>query len=331
MLTALRTSVVSLCLTASLFVAAPWSCFAPSKSTPAHLIRAEQKSEASAIVLAADTGAVCSDNPDCAKGVIADPIPVPLPSAPRIILEKTRKQAVLSLIHYPWEDLGFSVVFLGSRLGYRAMTLTAQRRIEIYARPGDGVMNQAYDLAHELGHAFDLKNNDEARRRKWCELRGIKPDTSWFGCDACSDYGTPAGDLAETFAYLLLGPGNFHSTMAPQPMANQLQALADFCQIEHLSAAFDRVPDSRKDKIQSAKSAKPKGIRQARSVANHGANERTSEPAEQLRSIGADGFESSDQINTPEIEHRNEEELVPIEMLRKIPVPQGESPVTGAY
>jgi hypothetical protein len=331
MMATLRRGVVSLCLTASLFVAALWSSSAPSKSTLAHLIRAEQKSDVSVIVLAADTGAVCSNDPNDAKGVIADPIPVPLPSAPRIVLEKTRKQAVLSLIHYPWEDLGFSVVFLGSRLGYRAMTLTARRRIEIYVRPGEGVMNQAYDLAHELGHAFDLKKNDVARRRKWCELRGIKPDTPWFGCDACTDYGTPAGDLAETFAFLLLGPGNFHSTMAPQPMADQLQALADFCQIERLSAAFDHVPDSRKDKIQLAKSAKPKGIPKARSAANHGANERTSEPAKQLRSIGASGLESPDQIDTPEIEQPKVEELVPIEMLREIPVPQGQSPVIGAH
>jgi hypothetical protein len=286
----LRRGVVYLCLTASLIVAAPWSSSAPSESTLACLIRAEQKSDAPGIVLAADTRAVCSDNPNYASGVIADPVPVPLPSVSRIVLEKTHKQAVLSLIHYPWEDLGFSIVFLGSRLGYRAMTLTGRRRIEIYVRPGEGLMSQAYDLAHELGHAFDLKKNDGARRRKWCELRGIKPNTPWFGCDACPDYGTPAGDLAETFAYLLLGPGNFHSTMAPQPMADQLQALADFCQIEHLSAAFDRVPDSSKDKIQSAKSAKPKGITKARSVANHRANERTSEPIEQLRSIGAGGL-----------------------------------------
>ncbi len=191
-------------------------------------------------ILKSDKSSSCPSTSKYAKGITSSPpILNPEPSLDsRPMSEKNRRQEVLALIHYPWEDLGFNVVFMDSRPGYRAMTLTARHRIEIYARPGDGALYQAYDLAHELGHAFDLKNNTDARRRKWMELRGIDTSTPWFGCNACPDYGTPAGDFAETFAFLLLGPGNFHSMMAPLPKANQISELAAFCQIEHLSESL---------------------------------------------------------------------------------------------
>jgi hypothetical protein len=163
-----------------------------------------------------------------------------IPSLPYLLptLLEARKHAVLELIRYPWEDLGFDIVFFNARTGYRGLTISAQRRIEIYVRSGEGPILQAFDLAHELGHAFDLKYNDEARRREWLALRGIQTSTPWFGCDACPDYGTPAGDFAETFAFLLLGPGDFHSTLSPQPGADQIPRLAAFCRIPRVSEAL---------------------------------------------------------------------------------------------
>jgi hypothetical protein len=208
------------------------------------------------ISLKAEDGTVCSGTPDYAKGAAADsPRTLAIPLAEKPILEKDRRQLVLALIHYPWQDLGYSVVFMGSRLGYRAMTLTAPHRIEIYVRPGEDPMYQAFDLAHELGHAFDLKYNDEGHRRKWRELRGIKPSTPWFGCNACPDYSTPAGDFAETFAYLLLGPGNYHSQMAPAPRPDQIAGLASFCKIDHLSEALI-VPPPQKRTLTATQPAK---------------------------------------------------------------------------
>ena len=175
---------------------------------------------------------VCSGAPDFS----ASPQPAPgIHSVNPQVFERDRATAVFSLIRYPWQGLGYEIVFMGFRPGYRAMTLTAKHRIEIYIRPEENPMDQAYDLAHELGHAFDLKYNNDERRRKWCELRGIKPSTPWFGCDACPDYRTPAGDFAETFAFLLLGPGNYHSLMAPIPRMDQVEELAEFCRIDHLS------------------------------------------------------------------------------------------------
>jgi hypothetical protein len=90
----------------------------------------------------------------------------------------------------------------------------------------------AYDIAHELGHAFDLGRNDSARRRQWRRLRGIDVNLPWFGCNRCSDYDTPAGDFAETFAFLLLGPGNYRSKLGQPPNELQAEELARFCEID---------------------------------------------------------------------------------------------------
>ncbi len=245
-------------LVVGFFIGAPSNRRPPlNPSVSALLIRAEeQDTKEPNIDLISEEGTVCSGAPDYAKGVTEGSFPIlNLPSPKNPAFEKDRKQAVLSLIHYPYQELGYSIVFMGSRLGYRAMTLTAKHRIEIYVRPGEGVMNQAFDLAHELGHAFDLKYNTEERRRKWRQLRGIRSSAPWFGCDACPDYSTPAGDFAETFAYLLLGPGNFHSLIAAAPKPDQVEQLAEFCNIDQVSEALIPQPLS-KPPVQSAKDEK---------------------------------------------------------------------------
>jgi hypothetical protein len=234
-----RLGVVCFAFLVGSFIAFPWNS-RPTTSEPAFafLTRSDQINKDAG---SANGGENCIVAPDQAKGTTLDPLPTKrVESLPDF--DKNRKETILFLIHYPWEDLGFKVVFKGSRAGYRAMTLTGRQRIEIYVRPGENAMMQAFDLAHEFGHAFDLKYNDDNRHRKWCELRGIKPSTPWFGCDACPDYGTPAGDFAETFAYLLLGPGSYHSTMAPIPTADQVAELAKFCKIEHIAEVLNRIP-----------------------------------------------------------------------------------------
>jgi hypothetical protein len=211
-----------------------------------------------------ETGAVCTGAPEYATDTPPDisSTPAPAPGDALHEFQKDRKKAIMSLIHYPWEELGFKIAFMSPRLGYRAMTLTAQRRIEVYLRPGESAAQQAYDLAHELGHAFDLKYNDDERRRKWRELRGIKVSAPWFGCDACPDYGTPAGDFAETFAFLLLGPGNFHSLTAPLPSIDKVPELAAFCHIEHLSKDLDAQLKNkdRMEKVQTSRAKVPQAV-----------------------------------------------------------------------
>jgi len=139
-----------------------------------------------------------------------------------------RPESALDLIQIPWHELGYEIVFMAPRPGFRAMTLPTQHRIEVYARPEDDVELLAYDIAHELGHAYDVTHNTAETRKRWMQLRGINPKTPWFGCDRCSDYNTPAGDFAETFALLLRGPKYFRSRIASRPTPEQIRALVSF-------------------------------------------------------------------------------------------------------
>src|SRR6185369_8418290 len=118
--------------------------------------------------------------------------------------------------------------FKGPRPGYRAMTMPAQRLIEVYLRPEDEPPLVAYDIAHELGHVIDVTFNTANTRKEWMKLRGINPETPWFGCSRCSDYNTPAGDFAETFALYLRGPQYFKSRIAARPTEAQLSDLSKF-------------------------------------------------------------------------------------------------------
>lgn len=222
---------------------------APNSSRFEYLTRAERQTVKKTEEITRQGGS-SAGAADHAKGTISDPVPARPDGSSKPGFSEEREKAVLSLIRYPWEELGFSVTFMNSRPGYRAMTLTRERRIEVYVRNGEDPIHQAYDLAHELGHAFDLSFNTDERRRKWCELRGIDPSTPWFGCDACPDYNTPAGDFAETFAFLLLGPGDYHSIIAPTPTLDQIAELAEFCQIEHVAEVF------RKPEVLSASAGK---------------------------------------------------------------------------
>jgi hypothetical protein len=139
-----------------------------------------------------------------------------------------RPETALDLIEVPWKELGYSIVFKPPRVGYRAMTFPAQHRIEIYARPKDDVALLAYDIAHELGHVIDVTYNTPETRKAWIKARGIDQKTPWFGCDRCSDYKTPAGDFAETFAAIICGPKYYRSRMASYPTAEQIPTLLHF-------------------------------------------------------------------------------------------------------
>ena len=146
--------------------------------------------------------------------------------APTSAARAARPESALDLIHVPWQQLGYEIIFMAPRAGFRAMTIPAKHRIEIYARPEDDLELLAYDIAHELGHAIDLTYNTAETRMEWMRLRGIDPATTWFGCDRCSDYNTPSGDFAETFALLLRGPKYFRSRIAALPTPEQIPALA---------------------------------------------------------------------------------------------------------
>jgi len=206
-----------------LFVPGPVrSAFAPGRAQPKAQMRARAEAEAPSVA-AIDEGQRIPSLEEA-------------PAPPETALQRQRRARVLSMIHFPAEKLGYEIAFVGPRAGYRAMTNADKRRIEVFMRPGESAQLQAYDLAHELGHAFDLVYNNAERRRRWRELRGIALSTPWFGCNGCPDYNTPAGDFAETFALLLLGPDNYQSKMAPAPTPPQMRELAAFCRLDGMSA-----------------------------------------------------------------------------------------------
>lgn len=136
-------------------------------------------------------------------------------------------QAALAQISYPWRDLGFTVSFTPARRGLRAVTYARERRIVVFVRRGEPVAQTAFDLAHEIGHAFDLTHGTWSRRRRWIELRGLDPSTPWFGCSGCDDLTTGSGDLAEVFALWQAGPVDFASRVAPAPSSAELARLVE--------------------------------------------------------------------------------------------------------
>jgi hypothetical protein len=130
----------------------------------------------------------------------------------------------LRRITYPWAQLGYTITFLGAEPGFLGKTFPASRHIEIYVRPNESLDMLTHVLAHEIGHAIDKTYGDDSRRARWVQLRGINPQVPWFGCPACRDFATPAGDFAETFAYWQAGPADY-SQMAPPPSSAALAQL----------------------------------------------------------------------------------------------------------
>ena len=135
-------------------------------------------------------------------------------------------QAALARIDYPIDKLGWTISFQSGRSGYLGLAIGEKRRIEIYVRSTHGVDDVAHTLAHELGHAVDLTYGSAYRRREYRRLRGMSPAAKWFGCDACSDYATPAGDFAEVFEYWLLGGGDYRSQITGPPDGTTLESLS---------------------------------------------------------------------------------------------------------
>ena len=138
-----------------------------------------------------------------------------------------RAADALALVAYPWARLGYEIVFEPARSGVRARVLLRERRVEVYVRRTDSVHQTAFDLAHELAHAFDFERGTAALRARWQQARGIDVARPWFGCNACSDLATPAGDFAESFAAWLVPGGDFKSRLGPRPDDAQRALLAE--------------------------------------------------------------------------------------------------------
>ncbi len=133
--------------------------------------------------------------------------------------------AALSQISYPWQQLGYQIVFLGPRPDLMGQTIFDEHRIEIYLRSGESQLMVAHVIAHEIGHAVDVAYNTSERRQQWLNLRGASTSQPWFGCETCDDFSSPAGDYAETFSFWQVGPSADFSHLAPPPSPDQLRQL----------------------------------------------------------------------------------------------------------
>ena len=155
-----------------------------------------------------------------APAVTAAPV---VTAAPTI---EQRGAAALALVPFPVERTGYRMVFEGHRDGYLGLTSTVQKTITIYIRSSQSTRDIAKVIAHEVGHAVDVEFTTETERSLYRQIRGID-SRSWYpSCSGCTDYDSPAGDFAETFAVAMVGDLNFLSRVAPAPTAAQLGALA---------------------------------------------------------------------------------------------------------
>ncbi|MCW2779409.1 MAG: hypothetical protein JWN17_3134, partial [Frankiales bacterium] len=118
--------------------------------------------------------------------------------------------------------------FRPGRPGFLGLTHLDSRVVEVFVRPcstqSDALLRHV--VAHELGHARDQAAMTPASRTAYLRARGIPVGTPWFGCDRCTDFATPAGDFAETYAQWRRGATSSRSRMAPAPGPAALAALA---------------------------------------------------------------------------------------------------------
>lgn len=163
--------------------------------------------------------------PPTAPPVTAAPAPPPPPQEPRYL--SVGREAV-ARINAPLPP-GWKVNILPGRDGYLGMADGGTKTIDLYVRDTKSVEFMAHVYAHEVGHSYDFTYNTTERRQQWMSMRGINPNTVWFGCNGCTDYQTPAGDYAEVFAYWHTR-FDFKSQMAPRPDEAQLQRLVPLMQ-----------------------------------------------------------------------------------------------------
>ena len=139
--------------------------------------------------------------------------------------QQRKGEAALALIAYDWKRIGFRIKFMGVRPGYRAGTFPYEKLIEVYVRPDLSVEDIAWDIAHELGHAYDWVFNTSAERELYKQVRGYGDNPSWFACSGCTDFSTPAGDFAETFAFWAMDAARTHRGQITTPPTEQQLAL----------------------------------------------------------------------------------------------------------
>ncbi len=140
-------------------------------------------------------------------------------------------EPALAMISYPWQQRlpGWRVEFVRGESVIAGYTWSREDRIEVFVRKDSTTEDLARILAHELGHAVDVRMNDGDERRRWLELRGV-PDAPWWPGEGVADFATGAGDFAESFAAWQVGPYDYRGELAPAPTAEEIAVLSELAQ-----------------------------------------------------------------------------------------------------
>lgn len=123
---------------------------------------------------------------------------------------------------------GVTVAFKPARTGYLGLTYPARGHIDMFVRScaAESSSLLRHVMAHEMGHAYDVKTMTAAERSTYKALRGIPAGTPWFGCSYCSDFQTPAGDFAEAYAQWQRGASDSRTKIAKVATQAELTKLA---------------------------------------------------------------------------------------------------------
>jgi hypothetical protein len=124
----------------------------------------------------------------------------------------------------------WTVVYEDEHPAYLGLADSRTRTITLYLRASlpDRVM--LWTLYHEVGHSHDFTYLNTAKRDRWSAARGYEGET-WFGCNHCTDYETPAGDWAESFASCHTGwDDQWRSELGDPPTTAQCELLHELRQ-----------------------------------------------------------------------------------------------------
>lgn len=142
--------------------------------------------------------------------------------------QQRRGAAALTSLRRPADAALFDLSFEPGRAGVIGLATVHERRLQVFVRPCSELSDRLlrHVVAHELGHLVDGARLTDDLRSQWLAVRGLDPATPWYGCNTCTDFGTPAGDFAEVYAQWQTGASTNRSELSGSPARSELEALA---------------------------------------------------------------------------------------------------------
>lgn len=142
--------------------------------------------------------------------------------------QQRRGEAALASLRRPADAQAFTVAFRPARTDVMGLAHLQEGRVELFVRScrAQSAELLRHVLAHELGHLLDVERMTAALRSDYLAARDIPADAPWYGCDGCTDFGTPAGDFAEAYSQWQRGAPSNRSTMGAPMSSAELEQIA---------------------------------------------------------------------------------------------------------